>query len=290
MNSETEDYTVAAFGAGYPKTEEGWFQFPKDQQRRRELFPAGVFKHPAKANMFLIEELVKHLTKPGETLLDPFAGTGTLLLAAPMGRNVICLELESMFVDLINEAANAMLEDAAVQGTDGIKLGNVIVLPGDCRQLLPIPCDHAIFSPPYANVSVRSNPFTGRKTYDARTKGEGPDKFKEGLDAYSGKDSSRLNMGLLNPFFFGRQMQGIYAKLQRSIREDGTMTVITRDMMGSDGRVMLAKDVIRSATQAGFRMLEWHKHKRAGSPRTDLEESRGHEVIRDEDIVVFRRV
>lgn len=276
---------MSDFAERYPREEHGWVVFPRDQAERRKLFPEGVFKHPAKASMFLVRELVEHLTEPGETILDPFAGTGTILLAATMGRHVICIELEQVFLELIHQAAD-MLRDPDIGGPD---LGNCIILPGDCRQMLPVPCDHAMFSPPYANISVRGNPFTGRATYDSRQKEGGPDKFKEGMDVYSGEQSSRLNMGLLNPFYFGRQMRRVYSLLHRSIREGGTMTVIVRDMMGSDGRVMLAADCVRQAEGAGFRLDEWHKHLRPGSPRTDLEESRGHEVIRDEDVLIFGR-
>ncbi len=281
-----------SFAEQYKRDADGYIHFPRDVERRRALFPEEVFQHPAKANMFLIEELVEYLTEPGDTLLDPFAGTGTLMMAALLGRHVILLELEEMFVELLHKAADELYKDAAAayelpgsypEGPDP-RMGNIIIIPGDCRQLLPLPCDHVIFSPPYANVSAVGNPFTGRSTY-----GKEQDKFKEGFEAYSGKESSKLNLGLLNPFLFGQTMTKIYKLLAESLRPGGTMTVIIRDMMGSDGRVMLSADCIRGAKKAGLELKEWHKHLRPGSPRTDLAMSRGTEAIRDEDILILRK-
>lgn len=269
------------FADQYPRDDRGYILFPRDVERRRAMFPEEVFQHPAKANMFLIEELVEYLTKPGDTLLDPFAGTGTLMMAAAKGRHVILMELEEMFLGLLHESADGFLIGTPEEQA---RLGNIIILPGDCRQLLPIPCQHIIFSPPYANVSAVGNPFTGRSTY-----GKGQDKFKEGFEAYSGKESSRLNLGLLNPFLFGQAMQRVYRLIAESLRPGGTMTVIIRDMMGADGRTLLSKDCIRGANLAGLPLAEWHKHQRPGSPRTDLAKSRGTEAIRDEDVIIFRK-
>lgn len=275
------------FAEQYPKNAEGHIQFPRDQAWRREMFPEDVFKHPAKANMFLVQELVDRFTKVGESILDPFAGTGTLLLGTLAGRHVLLIEIEPMFLELLNSCVNKISQLATRAGCER---GNSIILPGDCRKVLPVPCDHAIFSPPYANITVRGNPFTGRQTYDARKQdADAEDKFKEGLDVYSGKKSDSLNMGLLNPFFFGQHMKRVYRKLADSIRKGGTVTVIVRDMKGSDGRVMLSAETIRGAEEAGFTLDQWHKYARPGSPRTDLEESRGHKVIKDEDVLVFRR-
>ena len=71
-----------SFAPDYPRNEQGWILFPRDVEWRRKLFPDGVFEHPAKANMFLIQELVRYLTEPGDVVLDPFGGTGTLLIGA----------------------------------------------------------------------------------------------------------------------------------------------------------------------------------------------------------------
>ena len=54
--------------------------------------------HPAKANVFLLQYLILNYTKPGETVLDPMAGSGsTCVVAALHNRNAIGVELESKF-------------------------------------------------------------------------------------------------------------------------------------------------------------------------------------------------
>ena len=85
---------MTKYAEQYPlDPETGWIKFPVDQKWRHEIFPDEVFKHPAKANMYLIDALVDHLTKPGESIIDPFGGTGTLMIAALKGRKVTLIEL-----------------------------------------------------------------------------------------------------------------------------------------------------------------------------------------------------
>ncbi|KKM85910.1 hypothetical protein LCGC14_1284190, partial [marine sediment metagenome] len=89
------------------RTEEGWLLYPSDIAYRKRLpFPDEVFEHPAKAQLYLLEDIVEYVSEGGEIILDPFGGTGSILVATMMGRNVIMLELEPHFVEIINEAMN----------------------------------------------------------------------------------------------------------------------------------------------------------------------------------------
>lgn len=66
-----------------------------------EEVPAGgeaVAGHPCPKPVGLLRVLVDLSTRPGETVLDPFAGTGTTLVAAVhAGRSAIGIELEQRF-------------------------------------------------------------------------------------------------------------------------------------------------------------------------------------------------
>ena len=187
-----------SFAPDYPRNEQGWILFPRDTEVRKTLFPQGVFEHPAKMNLFLAQELVRYLTEPGDLILDPFGGTGTLLIGATEGRHITLIELEPDYVALINEAANALPHPDS----------NVAVLVGDCRLILPVPCDHAIFSPPYASSLTRPR----EKDME---KGIGGSYTKQTV-AYAEK-ASALNLGRLNTFSFKQAQQRVYEKLYQGI-------------------------------------------------------------------------
>ena len=58
--------------------------------------------HPCSRALSHIKWLVSWWSLEGETILDPMAGSGTILVACSMGRNVIAVELEQTFVDIMN--------------------------------------------------------------------------------------------------------------------------------------------------------------------------------------------
>jgi len=75
--------------------------FQQDTKERKRFFKAASFAHPAKMHLSLQIYLIEHYTKPGDTILDPMAGSGTILIACTLGRNVICVELEEKFVEMM---------------------------------------------------------------------------------------------------------------------------------------------------------------------------------------------
>jgi len=59
-------------------------------------------RHPAVMPMALARRCVKMTSRPDDVVLDPYAGSGTPLLAArELDRNWVGIELKSEFVDLI---------------------------------------------------------------------------------------------------------------------------------------------------------------------------------------------
>ena len=90
------------FAPAYDRDIEGRVLFPRDTELRRQLFPfTDPSEHIAKANMLMVAELVKCFTEPGDTILDPFAGTGTVLVATTLWRKVVMMELVDTFCQTI---------------------------------------------------------------------------------------------------------------------------------------------------------------------------------------------
>jgi len=267
------------FAHQYERDEHGWVLFPgRDTTWRRQLFPEGVFDHPAKANMYLIQALVEYLTEPGDTIVDPFAGTGTLLVGALMGRNIALIELEHQYLDLLNQIQEKWEKDRPVANPS---LGRIFVFEGDCRQQLQdmdFLCDAAIFSPPYSNVLSTGGETRAGERIDS-----------DAIKAYGGKSASSLNLGRLNPFYFEQAMNRVLQRLHTRLVSNAPIALITKDAMQAGKRLMLSDKVIRQAQRSGFKLIEWFKWKQPMSSYRAPAEAKGIKTVEDEDILVFRK-
>jgi len=74
-------------------------------------------KHPTQKPLAVMRHFIETLTNPGDTVLDPFAGSGsTLVAAAELGRIPLGIELDAAYCDLINarlQAAQPPLTETA---------------------------------------------------------------------------------------------------------------------------------------------------------------------------------
>ena len=122
--------------------------------------PAGLGDHDdVHFTESLAASVVEETTKPGDLVLDPFAGYGTTLaVAARLGRRAVGVELLADHVDVVHARAG-----------EGAR-----VLHGDSRQLSTVvageldgPVDLVLTSPPYMTaVAHPENPLTGYATDD----------------------------------------------------------------------------------------------------------------------------
>ncbi len=250
-----------------PDTEQdakGRYIFPKDATWRKEMLHPDVMNHPAKNNMHLIDALVEYLTEPGDTILDPFGGVGSMVPAVLKGRRLILIEIEEYFANMLRWA-----ED---------KYGHIAVIQNDCRQALPIACDHAIFSPPFADSLKGSD-----------LKFDPAGRPISGVEEYSSESSSKLNLGLLNEFFFNQAMFKIYKLLAQSVKPSGRVAIITRDSVRTGAMRMIAQGVTRGMTREGFRMNEWIRRKVDPSVRAVINLRKGGTANDEEDILLFTK-
>ncbi|MGQ9630907.1 MAG: DNA methyltransferase [bacterium] len=102
-------------------------------------------QHYANKPPALMRHLIRFFTKPGETVLDPFAGVGGTLLGASLcGRKAVGIELEQQWLDIYLEVCRS--EDIEPQE----------VICGDCLEVLPRMVeegrqfDAIITDPPYS--------------------------------------------------------------------------------------------------------------------------------------------
>lgn len=273
------------FAAEYERNKDGWILFPSDVTWRRKLFPDKVFEHPAKANMHLVKALVEYLTEPGHTILDPFAGTGTLMIARLEGRNVVLIDIETHYAELIEEAAKS---EHYAEAT-----GSYFLFVGDCRQQLQslkFLCDAAIFSPPYSTALSHSTAMKAKRTLeDGRVVTAGRSAVQESLSQYGLKESSPQNLARLNPFYFAHSMELVYKRMHSKLVPNAPVALISKDIMKAGVREHISAGIIRQADRGGYALQEWHKWKPPGSMQQKVMRSKGSAVVEDEDILIFRK-
>jgi site-specific DNA-methyltransferase (adenine-specific) len=90
--NKTEDKTNTGGSKRYADLEDVW-------HIKREYWP-GEKKTPTKLPSKLIEKILAYTTEPGDLVLDPFVGSGQVMLTAKrMGRNYIGYEIVKEYYD-----------------------------------------------------------------------------------------------------------------------------------------------------------------------------------------------
>ncbi|KKK84469.1 hypothetical protein LCGC14_2783010, partial [marine sediment metagenome] len=198
------------FAADYDRDEQGRILFPRDSQMRSHFFPyTEAREHVAKCNMLMIQALVEYVSEPGEIILDPFAGSGTLLIAATMGREVILMELEEYYCGTIE--LNLVGIRQTVPNVDDL----VTVIPGNSFNLLPLEdfCHHMIFSPPYP-MGLKKKGSMDKTSQDM------------GYSSAVEYSSDPENFTNLNSFMYHQKIERFYKKCYQTQKPGGTMTII----------------------------------------------------------------
>ncbi len=107
--------------------------------------------------------------REGDIVLDPMAGSGTILVACSLGRNVIAVELESKFIDIMKGNWEKIKQRGAQLG---YTFGQAQIICGDARQLEGLLVDKIVTSPPYASGGTKAdeNPENYIRREEARLK------------------------------------------------------------------------------------------------------------------------
>ena len=120
-------------------------KFKRDTAFRKQFFVPESFAHPAKMDAQLLIWLVEHYSEVGETILDPMAGSGTMMLACGLGRHCVLIELEEKFCKMMRDNWN----EVKMRPQLGSTMGECRIIQGDARNLEGVLADKIITSPPY---------------------------------------------------------------------------------------------------------------------------------------------
>ena len=260
--------------------------FKRDVQRKK-YFVRESLEHGAKLEVRTLRWLVEKYSKPGDTILDPMSGIGTIHLAATMGRNTLAIELSPRFVEIQKINIEKLGQELGINAQTNI-------LQGDCRRHLPVnpQADAIIFSPPYADVE-KAGITAGFTHSSGKHTGE---KVNVGSFGY---DEQQSNVGNLTIYpLYLDAMRVIYKLCNQSIPIGAPIIIITKDKVKSGERVYISKDNARVATEMGFQMEDWHMRDAGLAIRQIVPQKRRIEkgtdrpelLVRYEDLIVMRKV
>lgn len=101
---------------------EGWYGDNSQTSVFEVPKPARSESHPTMKPVALVEHALRNSSPAGAVVLDPFAGSGTTLIAAEnLGRHARLIEIDPGYVDVIVKRWTALTGGDAVRESDGAK-------------------------------------------------------------------------------------------------------------------------------------------------------------------------
>jgi len=274
--------------------------FKSDTSYRKDFFVPESFAHPAKMVAPLLLWIVDRYTKLGETILDPMAGSGTMMLACPLGRNVVMVELEDKFCQMQRDNWEKVRQMPQL----GYSMGECTIVQGDARNLEGL-FDSVVTSPPYASGGHHADQTgawggqaqanTQEQANYGSTQGQiGQLHYVENSQpvAAARYDPSAENIGNLKSDSYLQAMLTVYQKCHSVLKPSGIMVLVTKDFIRNQKRIDLAGDTIKLCEEAGFTFIERHYRKLTAVSfwRTIYKQKYPDApVINTEDILVFRK-
>jgi DNA modification methylase len=258
-------------------------KFPSDVKIRQTYFAGADKGHPAKANLYMMIWLIKKLTKPGDTILDPTSGVGSLMYATLLGRNVVNIELEQPLYEA-QQLSWAFINANHLPCPS--LAGTFTLIHGDARRFLPYKADHVIFSPPYSVNISRGGVKVARMAAEAGT--------------FAGDyGHNRAQLADLSYFNLLVAMKEIYRGLYESLPPGGFMCTITKDSVntkmssyrGLGGIEPYSADTAKICHEVGFEMYQWWTREAKPSLRLQIAWSQNPGIphVTTEDIIIMRR-
>lgn len=280
---ETKSFWRSQAGAHSAWTDEdilalgGWLCDTYGEERAAEMLsqvipstmlsqapPRGKLKslHPATFSERDIERLIRFFSKQGETVLDPFLGSGsTLLAASACGRNGVGIELIPQWAEVarqrLAEASLALVRPTLLSGAQreepdksvgrttegGNSSPTAVVIEGDARQKLseldPDSLDFIVTSPPYWSILSKK----GMKVQAERE--------TRGLPTqYSDLTTDLGNIESYEEFL--NELARVFAGCQRVLRPGRYMAVVVSDFRHGPQFVLFHADLARRIEEIGL--------------------------------------
>lgn len=195
-----------------------------------------AYAHPAPFMVRDVEKLIRLFTKAGMTVLDPFAGSGTTILAAlRSGRKAVAIDINPEYKEL----ARKRLADVSAR--------EYTYLVGDARKKLNNvgTVDYVVTSPPYHNIL--RNQGNGTRAYTGKLYRMSA---REGVSYYTEFPNDLGNLPSLDDFFVS--LREIMTKVLEKLRDGRYCTVVMSDFTVDKKEVAIQARIIQMMEQIGF--------------------------------------
>ena len=199
-----------------------WIQFTKSwfiADGKSSDITKEIELHPASFPPPMIRDFIKFFTKKGQSILDPFLGTGSTLVACDE------TERKGVGIEIYEKYANT-----AKARTD------LEVIVGDARQIIPKLCEESrkfelcLTSPPYWNILKKTKDYNQQE------------RLKKGLDLkYGEKDA---DFGLISNYEdFVDNLVSLFTDIKTILSENGHLIVIVQNVRNKGKTLPLAFDL-----------------------------------------------
>lgn len=196
----------------------------------------GAYEHPAPFLIRDVEKLISLFTKKDMTVLDPFVGSGTTLIAAnKLSRKGIGIDLNPTFEELSRQRLSALgLEDYTyIIGDSSHEIDNIGMV------------DYIVTSPPYHNIlrnsskGIRNN---NGKSYRMSA--------RDGIEYYSDFENDLGNFDEYSDFIAA--LKNIMSKSFQKLRSGKYATMIISDFTVNKVEICVQSDIVRLMDDIGF--------------------------------------
>lgn len=190
--------------------------------------------HPATFPIALARKVVELFTHQGELVLDPFAGSGTTLVAAQdANRNAVGFDLQERYVQLTQARLGLPGETEQIAVSDDARCIPCYLQPGTVTLIFT--------SPPYANLLNRKRQNKSRRDRDNGQLGE--------VEQYS---QDPRDLGILPLGEYADAMAEIYAGLLPLLRPGGHCVINVPDMWWEGERITIHLSLIEALRRVGY--------------------------------------
>ncbi|QIL03217.1 site-specific DNA-methyltransferase [Sphingomonas sinipercae] len=197
-----------------------------------------AYKHPAPFLIGDVQRLISLFTKRGMKVLDPFAGSGSALVAArKLGRSAVGVDLNPDYGGLAEARLGGFGEDCKY-------------LVGDAAEVVQSidPVDYIVTSPPYHNIL--KNNGKGIRHDNGKSFRRGA---RDGVEAYSDHANDLGNFADYATFV--KAFGSIMKLCREKLRPGGYCTIIISDFTVGRVETCVQADVVRELVEVGFEFV-----------------------------------
>lgn len=198
-----------------------------------------AYTHPAPFLVGDVQRLISLFTKRGMTVLDPFAGSGSALVAASkLKRQSIGIDLNKDF----RELAIARLKSLALAGWQYL-LGDALDVLDDVGSV-----DYIVTSPPYHNILKNDGKGIRHTNGKAYRRGA-----RDGVEFYSDHPNDLGNFHHYEDFL--EALSKIMNKALHRLHMGRYCTIIISDFTVHRKEVCVQKDIVQLMEVAGYEFV-----------------------------------